>query len=187
MAKFAEFARVEDLNKEQLWSLRQEISLNSLLLSDYENSLEANVSDLSDYFDGYVDYLFDLAEQNDEPIDVLKDFLAVADKYDNPDNLWDWAEGAETSFIHYDWDDESLEQDEDFYSYPCDYQFLVNDCRSYMESNDDDEDELRGYEQELAQAHTLEELLRTGIFHDACGKFYKFSEDGKRIWCLIHY
>lgn len=74
------------LTKEELWDLRNEIVLNSLYTSDYENTHHILPRDVQDFFDGYVEYLYELAEENGENPDIQD----LCMKYDNPDNLEDW-------------------------------------------------------------------------------------------------
>ena len=74
------------LTREELWDLRNEIVLNSLYTSDYENTHHILPRDVQDFFDGYVEYLYELAEENGEKPDIQD--LCI--KYDNPDNLENW-------------------------------------------------------------------------------------------------
>ena len=74
------------LTREELWDLRNEIVLNSLYTSDYENTHHILPKDAQDFFDGYVEYLYELAEENGEKPDIQD--LCI--KYDNPDNLENW-------------------------------------------------------------------------------------------------
>ena len=54
----------EELTKEELWELRNEITLNSLYVADYFNSFGYDSEDVSNFFDGYVEYLGEIAEDN---------------------------------------------------------------------------------------------------------------------------
>ena len=74
------------LTREELCDLRNEIVLNSLYTSDYENTHHILPRDVQDFFDGYVEYLDELAEEDGEELDIT-DLYA---KYDNPDNLENW-------------------------------------------------------------------------------------------------
>lgn len=74
------------LTREELCDLRNEIVLNSLYTSDYENTHHILPRDVQDFFDGYVEYLYELAEEDGEELDIT-DLCA---KYDNPDNLENW-------------------------------------------------------------------------------------------------
>ena len=74
------------LTREELCDLRNEIVLNSLYTSDYENTHHILPRDVQDFFDGDVEYLYELAEEDGEELDIT-DLCA---KYDNPDNLENW-------------------------------------------------------------------------------------------------
>ena len=73
-------------NKTKLWNLRNEIVLNSLYISDYENSFGIPAAIVCEFFDSYISYLDELMTENGEclPID---DFF---NKYDTKENLWNW-------------------------------------------------------------------------------------------------
>ena len=71
------FKDFEDLEKEDLQKLREEIVLNSHYFADYENSFGFNEKDIAYFFDGYVNYLQELSEE---------DFLML----DDIENLWSW-------------------------------------------------------------------------------------------------
>lgn len=75
----------ENLTKSQLWALRNQIVVNSVCLSDFENSFGYNRVHISNFFDGYYDYLWELANETfDSP--THKDAMS----FDNEDNLWSW-------------------------------------------------------------------------------------------------
>ena len=80
--------KFQDLTKEQLSKLRSEIVLNSLFVSDYENSFGFSPSSLCDFFDGYMEYLIDLAEEKygKDKTSIIK----VVEEFDNADNLFDY-------------------------------------------------------------------------------------------------
>lgn len=77
-----------DLSSAQLADLRKEIVLNSLYISDYDNSFGFDSNHINSFFDGYVSYLEELAEEDGytEWDNILKMF----DIYDTEENLWDW-------------------------------------------------------------------------------------------------
>ena len=52
----------EKLTSAELSKLRKEIILNSLYVSDYENSFGFDANDICCFFDGYVSYLEELAK-----------------------------------------------------------------------------------------------------------------------------
>lgn len=80
-------AQIKDLNKEQLWQLRQEIVLNSLYLRDYNNSFNIDQQECCTFFDGYVESLY-MYEGNNNA-----DFFEIAEKHDNIENLYGfWCE-----------------------------------------------------------------------------------------------
>ena len=75
-----------DINQETLWKLRMEIRLNSLYVSDFQNSFGFTALSVSDFFDSYMDYLDELAEEkygNDYMLEDVFDF-------DNEENLYNW-------------------------------------------------------------------------------------------------
>lgn len=77
--------KFEDLTQNELWSLRNEIVLNSHFIADYENSFGFSAKSICDFFDGYMDYIWELAkEQIDEPTNEQ-----VFD-YDTSENLLLW-------------------------------------------------------------------------------------------------
>lgn len=78
----------EDLTKEELWQLRQEVVLNSVFTAHYTNSFGFNERDVCSFFDGYYDYLWELADEDDNDC-LITDGL-IYDKYDNQDNLESW-------------------------------------------------------------------------------------------------
>lgn len=74
------------LTKEKLYKLRDQITLNSVYVRDYENDMGIDTKMCCEFFTGYVDYLCELEKENGEDLDIW-DFFA---KYDTIDNLWDW-------------------------------------------------------------------------------------------------
>ena len=93
--------KFQDLNKEQLWKLRGEITLNSLFVNDYENTFGFAASSVCDFFDGYLEYLNDLADS--EHGKDKTPFPEIIRQYDNADNLFDyyWT-GEDYSWVEYD-------------------------------------------------------------------------------------
>ena len=77
----------KELTKENLWKLRKEIVLNSLYLSDYENSFGIDKEDLFYFFEGYLEDLGYLMEENIENYfdEMFFDYLG---EYDTEDNLY---------------------------------------------------------------------------------------------------
>lgn len=81
MKKFAE------LTADELWELRQEIVLNSLYVSDYENSFGYHSADMCLFFESYLDYLCEVMKG----IGIAsEDHLKCLDEFDNPTNLKCW-------------------------------------------------------------------------------------------------
>lgn len=78
--------KFENLTKDELWALRQQITLNSHYFADYENKFGFDSHSVCVFFDGYYDYIWELAEeQNEEVTDEI-----VVKYYDNIGNLWRW-------------------------------------------------------------------------------------------------
>lgn len=78
----------EEMTRENLQKLRNEITLNSCYTYDYTNSFGFNEHDICAFFDGYYDYIWELAEENHSPNEVT--LYLVIDEFDNIDNLVDW-------------------------------------------------------------------------------------------------
>jgi hypothetical protein len=75
------------MNKTTLWQLRTEIVLNSLFMSDYQNSFGFTTQSVFEFFDGYMSYLEELmGEDGVSDSDVFN----VLGKYDTIDNLCAW-------------------------------------------------------------------------------------------------
>ena len=75
------------LSKKDLQVLRNEIILNSLFISDYENSFGLDFWEVNAFFDGYLDYLEDLMLENNCSDENYFDNL---EKYDTLENLWNY-------------------------------------------------------------------------------------------------
>ena len=74
------------LTKNQLKVLRAEITLNSLFIKDYENTLRIKEKTVCAFFDSYIDNLSDLASCDGYEGDIID----IIDKYDNIDNLYNY-------------------------------------------------------------------------------------------------
>ena len=72
------------LTKHQLAKLRSEITLNSLYISDYENSLNIDARTVCAFFDGFVEYVAD--DYNG----AARDFWDYLNSADNTNNLWEY-------------------------------------------------------------------------------------------------
>lgn len=77
------------LTKEQLWKLRLEVPIGSLFVNDYENSFEIPAKQVCDFFDGYLDVLWDIAADDIPDMEGV-DFEEAIDRYDCPENLYNW-------------------------------------------------------------------------------------------------
>ena len=77
-----------DLSSAQLADLRKEIVLNSLYISDYDNSFGFDPNHINSFFDGYVSYLEELAEE--DGYTEWDNIFRMFNLYDNETNLWDW-------------------------------------------------------------------------------------------------
>ena len=73
--------RIEELSKDELWALRQEVVLNSLFISDYRNSFGISPRSLCDLLDGYCSFLWELAEEAG---------YGDWDDQDSPEHLEQW-------------------------------------------------------------------------------------------------
>ena len=76
-----------ELNRDELWDLRQSITLGSLNYSDFENELGLDPHVVAEFFDGYMDFL---EEKMLEDGYSDADFFDVLDEYDTPENLEEW-------------------------------------------------------------------------------------------------
>ena len=79
-----------DLTKEQLWELREEIVLGSLYINDYENSFGIDPEAVCGFFDSFIEDASqdDDGEYNDADIE----------DFDNPDALYDYYSSCEYPF-----------------------------------------------------------------------------------------
>lgn len=103
--------RFEDLTREDLAKLRDEIVLNSLFIHDYENSFGFDPNSVCMFFDSYISYLDELAEEDGVYIEDTFEFF---DKYDTLDNLESWYNCYEDfDWVKYVEDEEVF--DDDFY------------------------------------------------------------------------
>lgn len=71
------------LTRLQLRQLRNEITINSLFLKDYSNTLDIDPKKVYNFFDSFLDYIF---EERSNGLD----FYDVLDKYDNISTLYDY-------------------------------------------------------------------------------------------------
>ena len=100
--------KFEDLTREDLAKLRSEIVLNSLYISDYENSFGFSAKSVNLFFDSYVSFLDELAEEDGV---VIEDTFKFFDKYDTIDNLESWFNCYEDfDWVEYEEQEEDIEE-----------------------------------------------------------------------------
>ena len=103
--------RFENFTKEDLQSLRKEIVLNSLFVSDYKNSFGISAKSVCDFFDSYMEFLSELAFEDNfkigDPSKGMHTYDEFFDKYDTIDNLENWYGCYEDfSWVEYEDEDE---------------------------------------------------------------------------------
>jgi hypothetical protein len=77
----------DELTIDELWQLRNEVTLNSIYVPHFKNSFGFDARDVAYFFEGYVDYLQELAEeQNEGDLPTIE----IIEKYDFKENLWSW-------------------------------------------------------------------------------------------------
>lgn len=108
--------RFENFTKEDLQSLRNEIVLNSLFVSDYENSFGISAKSVCDFFDSYMEFLSELAFEDNFKVGNPKEgnhtYSEFFEKYDTIDNLMEWYGCYEDfSWVEYEDEDEDEMQD----------------------------------------------------------------------------
>ena len=92
---------VNNLTKEQLWKLRQEIVLGSLYTHDYDNSFGIDPSAVSNFFDSFIE---------DAQIDDYgKPNNRKTEEYDNAEDLYNYYRSCENPFGEVDNMNESTE------------------------------------------------------------------------------
>ena len=96
----------DEMTRGDLAKLRGEIVLNSLYITDYENSFGFSANSVAEFFDGYVSFLNELAEEDDFHTDDDFEFF---DKYDNTENLYSWY----CCFDDFDWVEYEEEKQDD--------------------------------------------------------------------------
>ena len=79
--------KFEEFTMEDLWALRQEIVLNSLFIADYENTFGIDAHSVCDFFDSFMSYAQELEKEDGFENETIEEFF---DRYDTPENLWDW-------------------------------------------------------------------------------------------------
>jgi hypothetical protein len=98
--------RFEDFDINDLAKLRKEICLNSLYVSDYNNSFGISADSMCTFFDSYMSYLEEIAEEDNFDFSNM-DYNLFFDTYDNIDNLFSWYNCYEDfSWVEYEEEDE---------------------------------------------------------------------------------
>ncbi len=84
--------RFEHFTTEDLQNLRNEIVLNSLFVSDYQNSFGISENSVCTFFDGYMDYLCEMAHEDNFKFGGSGEhtYSEFFDKYDTIENLVCW-------------------------------------------------------------------------------------------------
>lgn len=77
------------MTDKQIISLREDIILGSLFLSDYKNTLNIKVEDAFDFFDTFLNYLGELMEEEIKDYSDSK-FWDYLPEYDTTENLLDF-------------------------------------------------------------------------------------------------
>ena len=104
--------RFENFNVEDLQQLRKEIVLNSLFVSDYNNSFGISAKSVCDFFDSYMSFIWDIAHNEDNFIVGYPDYGdhtydEFFEKYDTIENLYEWYCCYESfDWVEYEVDDE---------------------------------------------------------------------------------
>ena len=81
---------VNNLTKEQLWKLRQEIVLGSLYTHDYDNSFGIDPSSVRNFFDSFI--------EDSQVDDFGKPIDREVEEYDNAEDLYDYYCSCENPF-----------------------------------------------------------------------------------------
>lgn len=76
-------------NIEKLWQLRQQISLNSLYVADYENGFGVTAKSACDFFDGFMSFISEMLYE-DHPNTSDKEYWDLIWGYDNIESLERW-------------------------------------------------------------------------------------------------
>ena len=88
---------LKDLTTEQLLQLRKEIVLNSLYISDYENSFGIDPHIVCDFFEGYVMNMEDLWKYEF----AENRYNYEQNYFDNEDNYWNYFVENEDNLIDF--------------------------------------------------------------------------------------
>lgn len=77
------------MNSTTLWTLRKQIILNSLFISDYRNTFGIDPHVVCDFFDSYLSYLDEEMRLTIPGYDDSHFFDHLLD-FDTEENLWNW-------------------------------------------------------------------------------------------------
>lgn len=78
----------EQLTTDELWQLRKEIVVNSIFVSDYENSFGFDSNSMCSFFNGYYEFIWELASEVYEIAELTHNL--VMDEFDCKENLKSW-------------------------------------------------------------------------------------------------
>lgn len=106
--------RFENFTKEDLQALRKEICLNSLFVSDYENSFGISAKSVCTFFDSYMDFIWEMAHEDNFIVGYPNygdhTYSEFFEKYDTIDNLWEWYNCYESfEWVEYDEDEYEMQ------------------------------------------------------------------------------
>lgn len=104
--------RFENFTREDLQSLRNEVVLNSLYVSDYNNSFGISANSVCDFFDSYMSFIEEMANEDGFEYGRQSEhtFADFFEKYDTIDNLLEWY-GCYEDFSWVEYEDEYEMQD----------------------------------------------------------------------------
>lgn len=101
---------INDMSKEQLWKLREEIVLGSLFMGDFENSYDIDPKAVQDFFDAFVeDCILQMTEKGMSADDAWDAFVDSGD-WDNAEKLYDYYLSVEYPFGDFEEVTEDLDQ-----------------------------------------------------------------------------
>ena len=103
------------MTKQELQQLRNEITLNSLYTSDYNNSFNIDPRQVQDFFDGYLEYCETIPNDNCDLLRDLVDTMSYNDYYDTLFTIADNIDNLYNFYYSYDIDPLSQEYFEKYY------------------------------------------------------------------------
>ena len=94
------------MTRQELQQLRNEITLNSLYTSDYENSFNIDPRQVQDFFDGYLDYCETIpANDNGDLLCDIVDTLTTTEYYNKLFEIANNITNLEEYYIYYNEED----------------------------------------------------------------------------------